>query len=703
MAMDMNAAIRISAKVTGTTEVDRMRKSMAALEGSVGTLRRVLAGLGVAFTAQQFGGWIKGAVDTADHLNDLRQTTGVAVEDLSALALTAEQSGTSLDAVASKVGTLAKTMSDAANGNAQATAALKTFGISLSDLRDGSLTTTEALARISDRVAEMPDGLAKVATVQRVLGKSSADMIPFLNGGGEAIRRNRDELAQYGALISGEFAAKADEFNDKMALLGHVFKGFAVTIAEATLPAITSLGEGLLTAANNSNDLSDDHALRDWAEGAALGIAAMVDALSLAVRGIAHVGVTARSTFADMSYFKEYFTTSWEDPNRDTKLAKMWQDRMDAMEAVRQSLASLSNGDNNAVYNAVEAALKRNKWDAAGLVSGIDKALGVGAKSTGGGGFDDSGAIDRGNKALAERTRLLEEQANQIYDMRASETEAIELLKLEGQAINMSAFEYQQLVDAKKHEFEVSRATAEMLPETAALYKEVADGIFATRQQVERLNEEQKNTIAYGAKSALKEYAESATDAAGMVNQTVTDAFGGMEDALVDFVRTGKLNFSDLVDSMIADLARLAIKQAILGPLAKAIGGAIDITPNANGGVMTESGPMPLRTYSTGGIARTPQLALFGEGSMPEAYVPLPDGRSIPVSMKGGGGSNVQVVVNNHSGQQVQTNESTDGRGNRRVEVTIGDLVAQEIRRPGSSANLAIRQSFNSRQSLTGR
>jgi hypothetical protein len=53
----------------------------------------------------------------------------------------------------------------------------------------------------------------------------------------------------------------------------------------------------------------------------------------------------------------------------------------------------------------------------------------------------------------------------------------------------------------------------------------------------------------------------------------------------------------------------------------------------AGGGVMTSMGPVPLRRYANGGIANSPQLALFGEGKRPEAYVPLPDGRSIPVTM----------------------------------------------------------------------
>lgn len=53
----------------------------------------------------------------------------------------------------------------------------------------------------------------------------------------------------------------------------------------------------------------------------------------------------------------------------------------------------------------------------------------------------------------------------------------------------------------------------------------------------------------------------------------------------------------------------------------------------ADGGIMTSRGPLPLRRYADGGIARSPQLALFGEGSGPEAFVPLRNG-GIPVHLK---------------------------------------------------------------------
>lgn len=71
----------------------------------------------------------------------------------------------------------------------------------------------------------------------------------------------------------------------------------------------------------------------------------------------------------------------------------------------------------------------------------------------------------------------------------------------------------------------------------------------------------------------------------------------------------------------------------------------------ANGGIHGPQGPIPLNAYASGGIAKRPQLALFGEGRMPEAYVPLPDGRTIPVTMSGaGGGGDTYVIHNNIRG-----------------------------------------------------
>jgi hypothetical protein len=103
----------------------------------------------------------------------------------------------------------------------------------------------------------------------------------------------------------------------------------------------------------------------------------------------------------------------------------------------------------------------------------------------------------------------------------------------------------------------------------------------------------------------------------------------------------------------------------------------------ANGGIMTGNGPLPLRRYASGGIANSPQLAMFGEGSTPEAYVPLPDGRSIPVKIKGNGGDVGNIVVNvDAAGTQVQGDQPNANKLGEALGAAVrAELIRQK--RPG--------------------
>lgn len=63
-----------------------------------------------------------------------------------------------------------------------------------------------------------------------------------------------------------------------------------------------------------------------------------------------------------------------------------------------------------------------------------------------------------------------------------------------------------------------------------------------------------------GAKSAFDDYIDSANNAAGQTYQFFSDAFKGVEDAVVEAVTTGKASVADLARSVSADLARMAVR-----------------------------------------------------------------------------------------------------------------------------------------------
>jgi hypothetical protein len=54
-------------------------------------------------------------------------------------------------------------------------------------------------------------------------------------------------------------------------------------------------------------------------------------------------------------------------------------------------------------------------------------------------------------------------------------------------------------------------------------------------------------------------------------NRRFENAFSGAEDALVGFIASGKLDFRTLADSILADLARMTVRQTVTVPLAGAL------------------------------------------------------------------------------------------------------------------------------------
>lgn len=106
------------------------------------------------------------------------------------------------------------------------------------------------------------------------------------------------------------------------------------------------------------------------------------------------------------------------------------------------------------------------------------------------------------------------------------------------------------------------------------------------------------------------------------------------------------------------------------------------VSPFAMGGIMTGRGPLGLMRYAAGGIATSPQLAMFGEGSRPEAYVPLPDGRTIPVTMRGGMEPGNIVVNVDATGTQVQGDQPNANKLGEALGAAVrAELIRQK--RPG--------------------
>ncbi len=93
-----------------------------------------------------------------------------------------------------------------------------------------------------------------------------------------------------------------------------------------------------------------------------------------------------------------------------------------------------------------------------------------------------------------------------------------------------------------------------------------------------------------GASSAWQNYLESARDVAGQTKRLFTNAFSSMEDAIVNFAMTGKLSFADFTKSVLADMARIAVRQASSQAMSALFGLAASAAGSYFGGGATSAG-----------------------------------------------------------------------------------------------------------------
>ena len=309
---------------------------------------------------------------------------------------------------------------------------------------------------------------------------------------------------------------------------------------------------------------------------------------------------------------------------------------------------------------------------------------------------DPETAVDAGQaQAVLDAAAALDafaaarEKAEQAAaDQAAAEEAATEALSLYGEAAA-------QVTHLEQAEALIKEAGTALAEDQAAAIRASAEAKDAEAVATERLNAEleeerrlrESRDLADGAKRALRDYGEAATDAASNIEGALAGAFHGAEDALVGFLRTGEADFSQFVDSLIADLARLVIRQQILGPLAKALSGAIGgdtVTAEVGhgggiAGALVRTRQVPASVF---GGPIVPRYHLGGVVGSDEVPAILQRGEHVLTAEQARARQSPTVIVNivNESGAQLQagsTETEFDG------EDVIVNVVVQDIQNGG--------------------
>jgi lambda family phage tail tape measure protein len=212
-----------------------------------------------------------------------------------------------------------------------------------------------------------------------------------------------------------------------------------------------------------------------------------------------------------------------------------------------------------------------------------------------------------------------------------------------------------------------------------------------------------------GLKQGLKDVTEQGVSMGESIRSAVTQSFASMDDAIANFVVKGKLEFGDLVDSILADFAKLAVRQSITGPLAAGLNGLLSgmvggVTGGSSGGSVNIGAFMP--EYAMGGVVRSIGLSAYtnsivnrptvfpfakGVGLMgeagPEAIMPLKRTASGNLGVETSGGSGVVINViesPGNGGKQERHQENGVNQINIFVEQIKASIAGDIARGSGS-------------------
>jgi lambda family phage tail tape measure protein len=240
--------------------------------------------------------------------------------------------------------------------------------------------------------------------------------------------------------------------------------------------------------------------------------------------------------------------------------------------------------------------------------------------------------------------------------------------------------------------FSVDLITEEYDNQVAALSRayDINAGLIQQEDQRRKLIEDINKSTRSRFKGGLQQYYDSVSDLGTQLSNVVTNTFQGLEDQLTAFVTTGKMNFTDLANSIIADMTRILIRQIVIAPLLKGVGNLLNIKLNANGAAYAANGIVP---FATGGIVSRPTFFRYANGGVPgtglmgeagpEAIMPL---RRLPSGRLGvesaGGGTNVTVNVD-ATGSSVQGDSTQGAALGRAIAAAVQAELVNQKRRGG--------------------
>jgi hypothetical protein len=557
----------------------------------------------------------KNAIDAVGGLGELADQVGVSTDALQALSLASTQAGISGEELQRGLAALTRKIADAAAGEQTAEQAFARLGIAFRNTEGQARPTESVLVDIAERLREFENPAERAAVVTSMFGdRIGQKLIPLLSQGREGLVAMTAEAIRFGTIASPELIAKADEAADKVAALSASFSAFANNMVANVAPAIVSVIDGL-------NRLIFGLSTAERRAQLDLQISAAQGRIEQLQQGSTGISPGRRGSI------RSGLVGTAQGQTGETPESLLAQERM-RLDELQREMAALNQREQELRQQA-ERIL-----NPAGGTAGALPATTVTAPRGGAAPRAAAPGRDPFAETLREQQSLLRanETAYERYQRQLEELAALQdrLNEAEQQGVEINGTRVRALSTE-----ELSRATER----------------FAN--ELERAEKQTQRTDRMGVQMGM----------------SFSSAF---EDAILDAKK-----FSEVLQALERDIARIILRTAVTGPAGEAIAGAVSggmrsimgsfsspSVPTSSPGVpASASGPLysangnafwggNVIPFANGGVVSSATMfpmargmGVMGEAG-PEAIMPLQRGADGKLGVRAGGGGQGGVVIN---------------------------------------------------------
>jgi hypothetical protein len=349
-------------------------QAMNKIDGAVEFGKKALGALGVALSVDLIVSEINRSLDSLAALDDMAQKTGSSVETLSKLSKVAAFTGTDLGAVDGMLVKLSKNLAATDEEGNKTAKALAAIGISTDDLKGKD--PAQVFVQVANKLQDYEDGANKVALVTDLMGKSAADMLPYMNDVAESLDKFTGD--------SAESAAQAAALQDGLGQLKVKYEELKTGIIVEALPAANAFIGALQDTLRESKNLVSDTALTTWADEVALVLARMADGGALVGRTFKAVGAEIVATAANIEFMDAVqknvnpvgaakVLLSGGSPNDNIKAAMAKRNAIiaDANTTVSALWTKPLDGFEQAMYSRIAGRFDKSLADGADALAGM--------------------------------------------------------------------------------------------------------------------------------------------------------------------------------------------------------------------------------------------------------------------------------------------------------------------------------------------